>query len=345
MNWAVVRKPTLIVTAIVYGFLISLCLAAGLVGIWLGVLLFVSVWRYSYQVMRAVAQGQTTIPPPDIDSFNLIGEWAVFCHFLLFPGVIIATAPHQPLGMIVAIAVALFFPASAALIGLTASLSRAFNPVAISRFVRTTGRDYWVLVAGSIAILAGSSLLITIMLLAFGIMSSLVGFMVIVWALFASFALIGTLLRKHRLEFEIAGEIKPRGERLLELRHKNWQRDLDIAYISFRSGSFTAGYKTLHDFVAREGDSLEVNFWLVENMLEWEQKRPAFEVAAKLISRLLERGDAAEALSLFQRCKWRDPEFRLPSDVAGQLAAHAVAFGLTGLSAELGHASEDLHAR
>jgi hypothetical protein len=163
--------------------------------------------------------------------------------------------------------------------------------------------------------------------------------------LFAAFALIGALLRKHRLEFEIPGEVKPPEERLLELRHKDWKHDLDIAYGAFRSDLLSSGYKTLHDLVDREGDSIDVNFWLVENMLEWQDKRYAFEVAAKLMPRLLDRGDGEAALILYNRCRWRDPDFRLPEEQSLRLGAIAAAFGQTGLAGELGYTPEDLQTR
>lgn len=342
LNWAIVKEPTLIVTSVVYGLLGWICLNAGILGIPFGILLLASIWRYSYQTMRAVAQGRRRLSPPDIDSFNLWGEWAVFWHFVFFPGVIIATASYQPLGTIVAIAVAIVFPASVALIGVTSSLSQAFNPVAIRHFVHTVGSDYWALVGGTILIFVGSSLLIRLVLPVFGFLSAVVGIMVNFWALFASFALIGSVLRKHRLEFEITGEVKPDEDRQLERRHADWRRDLDIAYASLRSRNEAAGYKTLHDLVDREGDSIEVNFWLVENMLEWEEKRFALEVAAKLIPRLLERGDAAEALELFRRCRRRDPRFRLPDELSARLGEHAAAFGHHGLAGELRYTSKDV---
>jgi hypothetical protein len=225
--------------------------------------------------------------------------------------------------------------------GATSSLSQAFNPVAIGHFVRTVGGDYWALVGGTVVIFVGSSLVITFVLPVFGFISGLLGMAVPVWALFASFALIGSVLRAHRLEFEIGGEVSPDEDRALARRHADWRRDLDIAFASFRSQGYAAGYRTLHDFVEREGDSIEVNFWLVENLLEWEEKRFAFEVARKLMPRLLENFDAAGALQLYQRCRRRDPEFSVSPGVVEPLAAHAAAIGQAGLADELRYNRRD----
>jgi hypothetical protein len=344
MNWEVTKEPTIIATSVVYGLLISICLQAGIFGLWLGLLLLTSSWRYCYTVLRATAQGRKRIPPPDIDSLNMIGQWSVFWHFFFFPGVVLATAPFQPFGLLVAIAVAAVFPASAALMGLTSDLSRAFNPVAIRHFVRTVGADYWSLVLGNIAIFVGASLVITFVLPVFGYLSSVVSILIVLWGLFASFALVGSVLRAHRYDFEIVGELKPREEEMLKHRHAEWTKDLDIAYGSFRSGMLGAGYKTLHGLVDANGDSLEINHWLIENMLDWEDKRYALEVAAKLMPRLLALGRQADALELYHRCRRRDPEYRLPAPQAEALAHYAASVGQTGIVAELGYNRESSEA-
>jgi len=342
MNWQVVREPTIVTTAVVYGILAAIALSAGILGVWLGVLLFVSFWRYCYCAMRAAAQGRVRIPPPDLDSFNPVGEWSVFWHFVAFPGLVIATAPYQPLGFAVAIGVAVVFPASAALMGLTSSLSQAFSPPALTAFARTVGSDYRALVFGCLAIVGGAFVVIRYVVPTFGFLSLAVCLAIEAWALFSCFALIGSVLRAHRTEFEIPGELKPREDAALEQRHREWHKALDIAYASFRSGLYAAGYKTLHDLVEANGDSLEINHWLVENMLDWQEKRYALEVAATLMPRLLTRGDGAGALGLYHRCRRRDPDFRLPAEQAAVLAGYAADFGQTGIVAELSYNREPL---
>lgn len=339
MNWTVIKEPTIVVTSAVYGILIWVCLRAGIFAIAFAPLLFVSIWRYCYAVLRAVARGHSRIPPPDADSFHPFGEWALFWHFVAFPGLVFATMPYQPLGIIAALLVAVTFPASAAMIGISASLAQAFNPAALIEFARTLRGDYWALVLGFVAIIAGAVLIESYVVPRFGVFSTIVGLMIMMWALLASFALIGSALRIHRLEFEVTGEVRPYEDRALELRHEEWRKTLDIAYASFRSGLYVAGYRTLHQLADASGDSIEINYWLVENMLEWEQKKYAFEVAVKLLPRLLADGDAAGALELYRRCRRRDPAFRPGRAEAERLAEHARAFGHAGLADELSYNS------
>ena len=340
MNWDVVKEPTIIATAAVYGLLAWIVANAGMFGIWLGILLFVSLWRYCYTVLLAVAQGHSRIPPPDIDSMNPVGKWAWFLHWFFYPGLVIATARYQPLGAGVALIAAVTFPASAGVMGITSNLAAAFNPAALAHFIRTLGGDYWLLVLGFVAIVAGAIVTVGYVMPVLGFFAEIPSLMLTVWALLASFALIGSALRAHRLDFEIAGEVKPPEERVLQARHEEWRKTLDIAYGSFRSGILVSGYKTLHQLVDANGDSIEVNYWLVENMLEWQEKKFALEVATKLFPRLVARGDLAGAFELYKRCRRRVPEYRPAQREAERIGEYAATIGQAGIAVELGYNRE-----
>jgi len=337
MNWGIVLEPTILITSAIYGLLALIVSQAGLFGIWLGVLLAFSLWRYCYAVLRAAAQGRSRIPAPDADSFNIVGDWGVFWHLVLFPGLFIAGLLYQPAGLFVAVAVAIAFPASAALMGLTSNISHSVNPAAMIDLARTLGSDYFALVLGYLAVLVGGYAILFLLANPGGLLALFLTFIVETWAMLATFALVGAALRAHRLDFEIPGEVVPREEETLRHRHQEWHKYLDIAYTSFRSGLNFAGYKTLKDLVADNGDSLEVNHWLVENMLDWEDKKYALEVAAKLLPRLMTGNDLAGALELYQRCRRRNAGFRVAQPHAGQLADYARSVGQSGLADELGY--------
>ena len=350
MNWAIVREPTIIATAVVYGLLAWIASKAGLFGLWLGILLFISLWRYCYTVLIAVAQGHSRIPPPDLESMNPIGKWAWFWHWFFFPGLVIAAAIYQPIGSLVILLAVIVFPASAAVMGMTSNLGAAFDPSALIHFAQTLGRDYWLLVLGFVAAVGVGA--VAVVGLAFlGNVTPLLGFftsiasdMVFVWALLSGFALIGSALRAHRLDFDIAGEVKPREERARQQQHEDWRKTLDIAYASFRSGILVSGYNTLHRFVDANGDSIEVNYWLVENMLEWQDKKFALEVATKLFPRLVARGSLAEAFELYKRCRRRVPEYRPSQLEAAKIGEYAATIGQAGIAAELGYNPETQRA-
>jgi hypothetical protein len=346
LNWAIVKEPTILATAAAYGLLFWIADMAGLFGLWLGLLVFFSLWRFCYTVLLSVAQGHSRIPPPDIDRRNPLGKWAWFWHWFFFPGLVIAAAFYQPLGSVIIVLAIVVFPASAAVMGATSSLSDAFHPSALIRFARTLGRNYWLLVLGFVAVTVGGA--VAIVGLAFvadlspvlWFFASIATDMVFVWALLSGFALIGSALRAHRLDFDIPGEIKPPEDRARKHQHEDWRRMLDIAYGSFRSGIQVSGYNTLHQLVAANGDSIEVNYWLVENMLEWEDKKYALEVAAKLFPRLVARGDLPAAFELYKRCRRRNPDFRPAAGDAVKIGEFAASIGQIGLAAELGYNRE-----
>jgi hypothetical protein len=337
INWAVVIDPTILVSAAVYGLLSLVVSQAGLFGIWLGVLLFFSIWRYCYTLLRVVAQGHKRIPAPDIESFNPVGEWGVFGHMVLYPGLFVASLLYPPTGMIVAVLVAIAFPASAALMGITSNLPHSLSPAAMAEIAKTLGTDYLALVLSYVAVLAGSFIVISLLFSFAGLVALLLSFVVEYWGMFSAFALVGAALRAHRHDFEIPGELVPREEEALMHQHEEWKKSLDIAYASFRSGLNVAGYNTLRKLVDENGDSLEINHWLVENMFEWHDKKYALEVVAKLMPRLLAANDSAAGLELYQRCRRRAPNFRLPEKESRWLAEYARSIGHTGLADELSY--------
>lgn len=337
ISWSIVGEPTILISAAVYALLAALSSLAGLFGIWLGVLLSFSVWRYCYAVLRAAAQGRKRIPAPDAESFNIVGEWGVFWHLILFPGLFIAGMMYMPIGFFVAVVVAIAFPASAALMGITSNLTHSVHPPAMLEVVRILGADYFALVLGYVAVLSGAFVILGLISSASGVVPLFLSFGIEFWALLASFALIGSALRAHRLEFEIPSEVVPREEEEISRRHEAWHKDLDIAYAAFRSGLDRSGYKTLHDLVDANGDSIEINHWLVENMLDWQEKRYALEVAVRLIPRLVSRGENADALELYTRCRRRDGDFRVAAPEAAALADYARSVGHAGLADELSY--------
>lgn len=337
MNWSVVKNPTILVTAVMYGLLEYIVTRAGLFGIWLGILLMISLGRYCYAVLRATAQGREYIPAVSLESFNPVGEVMVLWHLVLFPGLILATATFQPAGSIIAVLVACVFPASAALMGLTSNIAHALNPTALLGVARTIGRDYAILVCAYVGIFLGVSVLLTWVVPQLIFVTAILSFIVETWALLASFALIGSVIRTHRQNFEIPGEVVPQEEELLELRHREWRKDLDRAYVSIRSGLIASGYETLHKLVDDNRDSLDINHWLVENLFDWEENKYALEVAAKLIPRLEATGNISGALELYRRCRRHDAAFSLPKKTAEALAEQAAAFGQQGLADELRH--------
>ena len=71
-------------TAIDYGVLAWILTLAGLFGIWLGILLLISLGRYCYAILQAAAQGRTRFPAVAIETLNPVGDVNVLGHLLSF---------------------------------------------------------------------------------------------------------------------------------------------------------------------------------------------------------------------------------------------------------------------
>lgn len=337
MNPAATKDPTIIATAIVYGALLSVATYAGLFGIWLGVLLLISLGRYCYAILRAAAQGRIRFPAVTIESFNPVGDINVLGHLLLFSGLTFLSASWQPGGLIIAFIAAIAFPASAAMMGLTGNLLSALNPRHWITVATAIGREYVLLVLVCAALGYGVIFLFKLVVPQLPVLSTALGLSVEVWALLVSFSLIGSVIRTHRRSFEIPGELLPVEDQQIAIRDKQWREDLDRAYASIRSDLIESGYATLHRLINDNEDSLDINHWLIENLFEWEEKKYAIEVAEKLIPRLISGNKTMDALKLYQRCRHYDDGFALPQEVAALLAEQAKAIGQAGLADELLH--------
>src|SRR5688572_18674387 len=143
-------NTTVIVVATVYALALPVALFAGVYGLFLTAMILLSLWRYSYTVLRHVARGWKHFPPPDMESMNPFSGFAVVFHYVFFGSltVLLVTTPFlsvtlRVLGLLV---VALVFPASAAVMGMTNSLGAALNPASVWTIARELGADYGKLV-------------------------------------------------------------------------------------------------------------------------------------------------------------------------------------------------------
>lgn len=339
-HWlAPLADSTVLVASVVYGALMTLAVRAGLLGLWLLVLVLPSLWRYAYVVLRAAAQGKAHPPPAGLDSMNPIGDWRAIAHLAVFAGaaVLIRRLGADPgvADAAAALAGALIFPASAVILALTGSLAAALSPIGIASIVRVMGRDYLLLAALGIGVAAVAQLTQRLIVPRLGALAGAAGWSVAAWALLAEFALIGASIRAHGDDFEIPGAPSSAAETDARARRRAWQAELDLAYAAIRSGEVERGYRTLRRLIADNGGSAEVHYWLFENMIDWEDRAHAFRVARRLVARLVEIGDLHAALELVQRCRRLGTELTIGAGAARLLARYAREIGRPGIASEL----------
>ncbi len=343
MSLRPLMNPTLAVVAVVYGLLLAVAGAAGFLGIALAVSVVLSLCRYGYEVLRNTARGRNNEAAPDIDSMNPVGDYRLVLHSILFAllPVLAARASLLPVSRATdifltlgAAAAACAYPASAAWLALTNDLAGAMNPHNVWRLVRIMGRRYVLLAAICAALLLLADSLPALLPLPW-FLAGPVSRMLSVWAALAVFALTGAQIRAHRQHFEIPGELEPEEERRARELRADWQRTLDLAYASLRSGLRQQGYRTIGGLVERERGSLEVQQWIFERMLTWEDKRDALAFAHRLIASLLLQRQRYDALEIVTRCRRVSPAFAPRREAAGVLAEFARSIGRDGLADEL----------
>jgi len=337
IRFSSLANSTVIVTAVVYAILLRIAGGAGLAGLLLAIMVMLSLLRYGYAVLRHVASGWENFPPPDIESFMLVGGLGAVLHPALFGASMyfLTTTPlvEGPLRWALLVVVFATFPASAAIMAMTRNVVAALNPAELVGFVRDMGSDYFKLLCASV--LLGAFLVLMGALAESSWLLGLFVSMLAVWTVLALFLAIGATLRAHRDDFALLEALDDKDVRETRRKHADWQKVLDIAYASVRSGLAAQAYRTIKDLIAREGDSLEVYQWTFNGMLQWDPPEHAAMLGERFAHRLWDEGRQVDAMELAQRCRKLSPKFELPAEFRTRLAEYARSLGRHRLADEL----------
>jgi hypothetical protein len=338
VDFSALGNSTVIATAVVYGLLLGLASFAGFFGMLLWIMLMLSLWRYGYAVLRHVANGWNHFPPPDIESTNPFGEFAVVFHSLLFSLLLylLATTPFV-VGVarwLLLFAVLAVFPASAAIMAMTRNALAALGPTSLASLVRDLGTDYLRLLA--VSLLLGALLTFASWLAAASFMLAVVGDILAVWTVLALFLATGATLRAHRSDLDLVAGLDDAAERGERERQAGWQKALDRAYASARGGLPAQAYRTVKELVASEGESLEIHQWAFNGMLAWEEPQHAALFGERFARKLWDAGRKFEALELAERCLKLSPRFAPPAAFTAELAGYARSLGRHRTADDLG---------
>jgi hypothetical protein len=347
MKRTALTDSTLLIVAASYGAALALAHLGGVFGIPLFVLISLSLWRYAYAVLHAVARDRRTLPAPDGETMHPFGEIRLVLHFLLF-GLLTFFLVTTPLlgdsagadalrvaGFAVVVAV---FPASAALVGISGNLSASVNPAALAALMRVAGRDYVILLARCAALVIVVAV-VAATIGASGWLGLLPAYATAVWTLLALFALTGSTVGEHRAELLLTSERERHDAALERDRDRELQAQLDGAYASLRSGLRSEGYRTIRGLLAADNESPATYQWLLNRMSAWEDTSHARALAVRFVERLLELGRIHEALELTERHRRLSADF-MPNDAAAQaLGRYAREIGHHWIADELANRS------
>ena len=336
-------NPTILITAVVYGFVLWIAVEAGFFGFAIGWMITLSLFRFSYHVLREVALGRKNITPPDLESTNPFTESTLVLHatlysllpamFWLMPRIIEGPTGEyvRVLGLVLVLGT---FPASVAVMAMTRNSAAALSPVAIGTVIKVLRGDYLILLAWCAAAVFLANVAARLIGTG-GIFDEIIG----VWGFLALFALVGSAIRAHRADFDYHDIEEIRAQHAEDDRRRAWQSAVDRAYASIRSGFVDQGYNTLKQLIAAEGDSLEIYHWVFNRMLDWQEQKFALDLARRFVVRLVEEKREPAALDLIQQCRRLSPTFDVSPEIAGKLSAYARSVGRPKLAEELSAAA------
>lgn len=298
-----------------FALLSALAGAAGMLGLWLGILLLPALFRYLLAILEARANGRAA-PVAGIEMFNIVDNFwtltplviyavSIWGSFALAERGWIAAARLAGLGLFVVL------PASLAVLAITRSPLESLNPVAWWRMLRACGRDY------ALAAIAPPMAMLLVSVLPLQGMPALVSNLFAFYPVFLLCTLTGAVLNENgvSVRLRIPDPVEP-GEAAVSAGLDTERRKvLNHAYGFVSRGNLDGGLAHVCSAIGHDPDPAEAWRWYFEHMLEWESNTGALFFAQIYLGRLLAGGCDVEALKLLTRCFLEDPAFRpLPAD-------------------------------
>lgn len=305
-----VTDTAVVLAIIAFALLNALASAAWLLGVWLYVVTVPAFFRYLLYLLEARANGRDA-PVPGIELFNWIENfWSLFPLVLLALVVwgtwLIASNLSVSWAIVFAVSVALFVPASMAVLAVTRSPMQSLNPLAIVSIIRACKYDYllilaqFLLIGMAVAWLASS-----------GTPRILVSFASL-YQVVLLFTFTGAVLHANRVvpQVDIPDALEDDEDSLRRSLVAERQNIANHAYGFISRGNRAGGLAHIQQWISQESDPDDARRWFFNEMLGWESKDPALFFAQDWLSGLLTEQRNTEALKLVSRCLLENPAFR-----------------------------------
>jgi len=304
----------LLLALVVFSFLLVVANAAGLLGLWLAVIVIPAVYKYLLLVLYARAQGRPT-PVPGIEQFNLADSLWSLAPLVLQCASLVGTWWLEKQGAALAalalgLGVLAVLPASLAILAITHSPAASLNPAAWWRMARACGPFYAVV---PVAFVAAGAVLSTFGLRVLGaILPEAFALSILTnYPLFLLFTLTGAVLHARGVAFdvEIAAPTEGRADPAAALARTR-EDTLTHAYGFASRGNVSGALKHLEQAVAEDPDPASAWRFYCDQMHAWPSRDPALQLARSWLAWLLAQGREIEALKLLTRCLGENPAFR-----------------------------------
>lgn len=312
---------------IAFLFLEILAEAAGLLGIWLAIVIVPAYFRYLLYLLDLRAIGRDA-PTPGIELFNWVENfWSLFPLVILCLAIwgswFLAARLSPVFAAIFAALLLLIYPASLAVLATTRSPIESLNPLALLRVITSCGRDYLLIP------LVMTAMCLMVWTLAFLQLPSVVTKLLAMYASFLMFTLTGGVIFAAAPTFdtETPPTRAPDPDRLDAELIRDRSRVLNHAYGFVSRGNRQGGLEHLCRWIENETDYGAAFRWFFERMLHWESKDAALALAQSYLGSLLAEHRDVEALKLINRCRLENASFRLLAEHRGAALAAAERLG------------------
>ena len=316
------RSAGVLIAMATFGVLLTIAALAGLLGVWLFVVVLAALARYLVLVAEARARDRDA-DPPGAEYFSLVGNaWTLWPALLVFAIGVFAEAAHRYLGpwpAVATVAVALFFlPASIGVLTMTRAPVESVKPWILYDFVAATRSSYaYPLIAGA-AVVAPPWL-------AYAALPAFVLVFLELYLLTAFFAVIGGVVRSADLldGVEIEPPTEPDEETVATGLLRRRTAVLNHAYGFASRGNREGALQHIALWIGREDpDPRAARAWFFDGMLTWEDPNAALVFAQRWLGILLATGESVQAVKLLLRCRLINPRFRpATEDVERAVAA------------------------
>jgi len=330
------RSLGTMISLVTFYLLGSLASLAGLLGLWLAIIVAPAMFRYLILLAQARARG-IGADSPGIEYFSLVGNlWTLFP---AIPAIAVAqgwlfltTSYGVVAGVLFGLVAAAIVPAMMAVLMITRSPAQSLNPVALWTLVRGCGTSYWY-----------APVTLGLMLIVPTLLSGLPNWLqslVELYLVFAFYAVTGAVTRHKKLidEVYIDDPLEPDVEQQLSDLAAERTAVLNHAYGFVSRGNRAGGLEHVYAWLRQDPDPDDAWPWFLAQMLKWEQDEHALFFAQRYLSRLLGHDDFIKASKLMLRCRLVNERFRplaedLPAaiDAAGRCGNTALAEALKRL--------------
>ncbi len=313
-----VVEPAVLVPLLVFWLLLSIAGAAGLLGMFLLVVVIPAVFRYQMILLEARARGVRPATP-DIEFFRWFGNaWTLFPVPIALLLIALTVEIAQQFGtgwatVFVSFA-SIFFTVSIAVLAITQSPLQSLNPVAMYRLLRQCGDTFWIAIA-FLFVAAWLSLEAETL-------PSMLASLVQLVLSFSFFSLVGSLIEPYGLveDIDIPAPLEKAASEIEHDIEKTRAHALNHAYGFVSRDNRDGGFRHLFEQIEKDPDPAAAWAWYFGHMLAWENEIHALFFAQHYLHDMLHYGEHVAAVKLIQRCrlvdeKWKPQREDLPAAI------------------------------